>query len=249
MSLVFGGASGQGAGIQLEVRVLCSHGTLPVYSPLGVLRCTLPGLWCALQGGLLQTACLLLPYWLPVRTHREKEAMGRRSWRCFFLLTPHLWPVPRGLLHIPSSHRAVGTLSPLLLSARGHSPRYLTILVGSLAPALPFVSSPFHKAHSRASLFPSGRCQVCPPSLVTIAPGHCRPPMHSAASEEQSVILCACVFVEGECWQAAEDVSLLGWYTSHCRLTHWHSERHQGLLMSCFSKSQFLEINPLSKSN
>lgn len=36
MSLVCEGASGQGAGIQLEVRVLCSHGTLPVYSPLGV---------------------------------------------------------------------------------------------------------------------------------------------------------------------------------------------------------------------
>lgn len=79
------------------------------------------------------------------------------------------------------------------------SPRCLTILVGSLAPAHPFVSSPFHKVHSRASLFPPGTLPGMPPSLVTIAPGHCRPHLRSAASEEQSVILCACVFREGEC--------------------------------------------------
>lgn len=42
------------------------------------------------------------------------------------------------------------------------SPRCLTIFVGSLAPARPFVSSPFHKVHSRVSLFPPGHCQVCP---------------------------------------------------------------------------------------
>ena len=76
------------------------------------------------------------------------------------------------------------------------SPRCLTILVGSLAPALPFVSSPFHKVHSRASLFLPGTLPGMPPSLVTVAPGRCRLHVRSAASEEQSVILCACVFRE-----------------------------------------------------
>lgn len=43
------------------------------------------------------------------------------------------------------------------------SPSCLTILVGSLAPALPFVGSPFHKVHSRGSLFPPGMLPGMPP--------------------------------------------------------------------------------------
>lgn len=85
----------------------------------------------------------------------------RRQW------AEGVWGVSSRFLHscdshpgaTRSSHRAPGALfPPLVLSAGGLLlvPGCLPIPFGSLTPAVPPVSSPFHKGHTGVPLFPAG---------------------------------------------------------------------------------------------
>lgn len=84
------------------------------------------------------------------------------------------WGVCSRFLHSCDSHPgatrssrwAPGALSPpLVLPAGGLLlvPGCLTIPFGSLTPAVPPVSSPFHKGHTRVPLFPAGTLPGMPP--------------------------------------------------------------------------------------